>query len=192
MGLRLVTPAQAEPFDKVVAKKHLRLDADFNDQDDELDEMIAAVREEFEAYAGISLFTQTWDMTLRAFPSWAIRIPRPPLQDIVHVKYVDPAGDLQTLDAAKYTWASDRRPGLLVPAIHESWPATQIQTLDAVQVRFDCGYGDHDADPFPLPPRAMRGMKLALSDLWEFAGTLSDWKRENDGRMERFFYEYSS
>jgi hypothetical protein len=114
------------------------------------------------------------------FRSGQIIIPKPPLQDVQFIKYLDAQGDVQTLDPSQYvvdgpyvtTGGSGlgnniggSEPGRIVPAPNLMWPLTQISmrapVINAVQVRFDCGYGtDPTALDFPL--ELIPAMKLMI------------------------------
>lgn len=99
-----------------------------------------------ERRTGRRLITQTYDLAFGAFtPGEALVIPYPPLQSIVHLKYVDVDGVLKTLDPAEYTVRTNVEPGEVLPAYQKSWPSTR-GVPDAVQVRYVCGFGDEGVD----------------------------------------------
>lgn len=88
-----------------------------------------------------ALMAQTWDYTLPCFPvdRW-IPLPLAPVQSIVHVKYRDTAGTLQTFSASNYQLSADKT---VNPKIHlavgASWPGTRDEP-DAVQIQAVYGY----------------------------------------------------
>ena len=69
-----------------------------------------------------------------------VELPKPPLQSLTWFKYVDYAGTLQTLSSASYL-VSTGKPGRIQPVWGNPWPIPRPQ-IDAVQIRFVCGYGD--------------------------------------------------
>lgn len=84
-GLRLVTPPTAEPVSLEEAKAHLRVE---HDADDVLiSAQIAAAREWAEGFTGSRFLEQTWDVTLRGWPSSPYRIPVGPVGAVSSVTY---------------------------------------------------------------------------------------------------------
>ncbi len=142
MSLKLITAPAAEPVLLAEAKLHCRVDG--TDDDALLTALIVAAREAAEHELGRALITQTWEKVLDAFPS-AIRLPYPPCQAIVSVKYLDGDGIEQTLAAPSYQLDSHSEPAWLVPAYGYGWPATRAEP-NAVRVQFRAGYGDAGSD----------------------------------------------
>lgn len=154
----VVPPAVAAALDwDAEVKSHLRLG---NDEERGRIEsvLVPAATIALETYTGRAFVTQTWRLHLDAFPGGdaVIRVPKPPLQSVTHVKYLDTDGTWRTLDPARYI-VSPRSglyalPGLVTPAYADYWPVTRGQ-VDAIEIQFVCGYGDHGAD-VPSPLRA--------------------------------------
>jgi uncharacterized phiE125 gp8 family phage protein len=150
------------------------------------------VRTEAENALQRSLITTTWLITLDAFPrcksgypplypptvagispwqrSGVIELPKPPIQSVDWVKYVDTNGVLQTLDPSAYVLVAAREPGELWPAFGTSWPVTRDQA-GAVTVQFKAGYG---ADATNVPTPIIHWCKLALTELYEGRRLASD------------------
>lgn len=144
MSLSLVTAPSAEPFpDTSLPRQQLRL---FGTAHDAwlLAIGIPTARERAEQETGRQLITAVWELSLHAFPA-LIELPRPPLQSVTWVKYVDLDGTLQTLDPSAYEVKAYAGPacrrGLVAPAYGREWPSTRDQ-VGAVTVRFVAGYGD--------------------------------------------------
>jgi uncharacterized phiE125 gp8 family phage protein len=93
-----------------------------------------------DGWLGRALISQTWIKWFDEFP-WTIRVPLPPLQEVVEVRYVDSDGNVQTLDSSTYVVAGVGGYGRIVPALGRRWPATRCQP-GPVQVEFRAGYGD--------------------------------------------------
>jgi len=165
-GLRLTTPPSVEPLTLPEAKSWLRVDV--ADDDTLITDLIKDAREFVENHTAMALLTQTWLYTMDYFPpldmsymlirqprAWlpqtrqfqgsgggVIRLPLPPLQSVVAVRYADPdTGALLTADPS--TWQVDTTsfPGRLAPAYGQVWPVTRFQPA-AVQVTFTAGWGD--------------------------------------------------
>lgn len=144
MRLTVITAPATEPIMLDEAKLHCRVDLDNDDA--LIERLIAAAREDVEIKKKRALITQTLELRLDDWPCMrldrVIDIPRPPLQSVTSVKYLDEDGDERTLDADTYT-VSTGTPGRVVLNETESWP-TLGSYPDAVRVRFVAGYGDAD------------------------------------------------
>lgn len=159
----LVTAPEAEPVTTAQAKSHARYTTD--DEDPQFVAWISAARQDCEDEQGAAYITQSWRLSLDAFP-WsaaAIRLPRWPLLDVTTVKYFDADGDQQTWDASNYQVDSDAFPGQVAPAPGGSWPSTQVGKLNAVQIEYTAGYGDEAADV----PENIKLPILLLVSYWE-------------------------
>lgn len=146
MGLSLVTAPAEEPVTLAEAKVQCRVDADITADDALITALIVAARERAEHDTGRALVTQTRRYTLDRFPCWGLKLPRPPLQSVESITYIDTVGAEQTLDAAEYRVITDRLTGLVAPVHGGEWPATRA-TENAVAVTYVAGYGAAAAVP---------------------------------------------
>jgi hypothetical protein len=167
-ALTLVAGPAVEPLTLADAKNWVRHDPDDSSQDAVYTPLIKAARQACEGVARIALVTQTWRLTLDRFPGYGgagfggqgspdywrlgpdadprvVRLPRPPLQSISSVKYLDMAGALQTLATSEYVVDLDSQPGRIAPAFGKFWPPT-YPVPNAVQVQFVAGYGPAASD----------------------------------------------
>lgn len=167
MSLTLVAAPAALPVLLSEVKDHLRLDTDQADENKLALAYLRAAVDDAESFLGKALITQTWDLTLDCFPA-EILVPRPPLQSVTSVTYIDTAGAEQTLDPAGYQVSAASLPGRIRPAYGATWPATRAQ-MDAVTVRFVCGYG---ADWNAVPDAVRAALLLMTGDLYEHRETL--------------------
>lgn len=143
MSLILDTGPTAEPITTAEAKLFARVT--IATEDTLTDFLIIAAREYAETFTGRQFVTATWEQRLDAFPVEFV-LPLPPLISVTSIKYIDTAGDEQTLDASYYTLDKYSTPGRVVQAINKSWPSTQ-DVPNAVIVKYTCGYGDAAAVP---------------------------------------------
>ena len=161
MSIRQTAPPTAEPVSLDALKAHLRVDG--GDEDELLAAYCAAAREACETFQGRAYVAQIWQVTLDRFPGpgedWVadkdfvpsadpfsvgvIKLPRPPLQSITSIAYVDANGATQTLAASGYQVDTASEPGRVLPAYNGSWPSTRAQP-NAVTITFTAGY----ATPF--------------------------------------------
>lgn len=160
MGLVQVTAPTIEPIGLQEAKDHLRVDS--TTEDPLISALISAARQQAEDFTWRQLVTATYDWTLDAFP-WCLRPPKPPLQGITSITYLDTAGASQVLASTEYTVDAASQPGRVAPAFGKTWPSTQAE-LNAVTVRLVVGYGD-GASHVPAPIK--QAILMAITDFYE-------------------------
>lgn len=156
MPLTLITDATIEPVSLAQAKVQCRIDDDITSDDDLLQTLITAARQQCEQELDRALITQTWERVIDAFPEVEIELGRHQVLSIVSATYIDAAGASQVMDSADYSLDADTKGGFLLPAVDTTWPAT-LDTANAVRVRFTAGYGP-TAD---LVPGAIKAWILA-------------------------------
>lgn len=139
MALRTKRPPAAEPIHLDAVK--LQHKVTLASEEATLLKLIKAAREHVERASAAALVTQTLELTRTGFPTSAGRIfvPRPPLQSVLSIKYLDTAGVEQTLPAADYLVDSSRMPGRIYPAYGTTWPGTRDQAA-TVTIRFTAGF----------------------------------------------------
>lgn len=128
----LVTGPVSEPVDLADAKLHLRVDG--IDEDILIEGLISAARVSIEAYAGLALINQTWDMVLDTWPGAVVNLDMGPVTNTVSV-----AVDGTVLDPESYNLA----PGLharLVRTVGAGWPEPTAPAAGIV-IRLDAGFG---------------------------------------------------
>ncbi|MCE9635072.1 MAG: head-tail connector protein [Planctomycetes bacterium] len=141
------------------AQEHLR--ADTAQESGLVAALVEAATAQAEAFCRRRFVTQSWRLTLDAFPAGALVLPYPPLATVQSVKYVDTVYALQTLPTADYVVRPYETPGEIVLARGKSWPAAACEP-DAVQVEFTCGYGD----PAAVPDAIRRAVLLVVGTLY--------------------------
>lgn len=142
MSLALTqTVPGTEPVTTAEAKAHLRVD--FADDDTYIDGLIAAARATCETLSRNQFVTATFVMTLERFPENfdPIEFPKPPLQSVDTITYIDENGDSQTWAAGERDVITNEAVGLVVPKPGNSYPTTQRDKRQAVTVTFDAGHG---------------------------------------------------
>lgn len=181
-GLVQITPPTEEPVSLAEAKAWLRLDA--ADDDRLVLGLIATARAVVEQLYGRQLVTATWKLTLDRFPGgtsgweqvarglsgWAgylpaLLLPRPPLQSVSHVKYLDGAGVEQTLASTAYAVDAIQQPGRLALAYGQSWPVP-LEAPGAVRITYVAGHGG----AAQVPPDVKTALLMAVARLYERRG----------------------
>jgi uncharacterized phiE125 gp8 family phage protein len=125
--------------------------------------LIKAARVSAETLTRRALITQTWDLYLDQFPCGAIHIPKPTLQSVSAITYLDNDGVEQTLAADQYLVDAKAEPGRILPAYGLTWPVARRQA-NAIKVRFVAGYGAAAA----VPDGIKQWMKLRISHHVDF------------------------
>lgn len=156
MQFRLITPPAFEPLTVETVKAHLRVDIDTEDA--LFDLYIAAAREKCEMSSRRALITQTLEAVVDAWPADGyLRLPRPPLQAITWVKYLDADG----VEGAWTDYQVDARsePGVVY---FKSLPGAALFPSGAITVRYTAGYGDAPSEV----PGGLRQAMLMLIGHW--------------------------
>lgn len=185
INLKLETGPTQEPVTLAQAKAQLRLEADFTLDDDYISTLIVAARELAEIKAKGVFLSQTWSMTIDAFPTnggywnknnrynfgsvdWfpqtnqgEIVLPRGPAQSITSIQYLDPSGTSQTLGPSVYTLVTGSPPRLGVK-YGQIWPVVTPQ-IGAVKITWVAGV----ASAANVPERAKLAMKLMIGAWYE-------------------------
>lgn len=168
-----------EPIDLYQAKRHIKFSP--STEDTLIDGWISAARQYFEEQTDRQLMAATWEWWLPGFPCGRVlELPKPPLQSVVSVSYVDGAGITQTLvEGTDYVVKAPEGPraprGWIELMPGRSWPSTQCQS-DAVRVRFVAGYGDA---PGSVPELARTVLFLLVGHLHKFRAETHEGKFGN-------------
>jgi uncharacterized phiE125 gp8 family phage protein len=141
-------------------KAYLRVDG--TDDDSVIEALMLAAREEVETFCGLTLLTTTYALRLDAFPcNGVIRLPRPPLQSVTSIVYLDDAGVSQTLATSNYVVNTYSMPGQILMTSSGTWPGTYDQ-YNAVTITYTAGF-----TLATIPERAKMAMKLMIGDYYE-------------------------
>jgi uncharacterized phiE125 gp8 family phage protein len=168
-GLHVTTPPATEPITVDLARRHCRIDTDYDD--DLIAMYIEGARLEAEAYLNRALFTQhlqyaiTWappptatplvPQSLIVFPlNWPplvkrpIELPRPPAVSVEQITW-GPLGDMQVADPEDYD---------LNLAVEPGYVAVKPQLLPRIPqqsmlIDYTAGYDDADPAAIPMPIR---------------------------------------
>lgn len=139
MTLKLIQGPAIEPVTMAEAKQAARIDG--TEFDAILPGLISSARRMAEQQLDRAIIQQTWERVLDAFPEVEIELGMPKVQGIVSLSYIDSTGATVNLDPSLYALDADVMPGWVLPAAGADWPDT-YDTINAVRVRFLCGYGE--------------------------------------------------
>jgi uncharacterized phiE125 gp8 family phage protein len=149
MRLSLITPPEPAQFNLTEVKAYLRVDG--NDEDGVLLTLMEAAADLFTGETGRQVLEATYELILPAFPARgaSLVLPRPPLQSVTSVTYIDSAGGEVVWGEAEYTVTAPQGPyagqGFIAPASGLSYPSTARRD-DAVRVEYVAGW---DVDDLP-------------------------------------------
>lgn len=166
-GLTRTADATTEPVTLAEAKNHMRVS--HQDEDGLIDALIPAARQWVEHFTKRALVDQTWQLTLDAFPAAELWIPRPPLMSVTSIDYTKQDGTSDSVDSSIYIVDTDHLPGRVALADGESWPSDDLQSIAAVIVTYQAGYGS-SADDVPRPLR--HAVLMLVGHLYEHRETV--------------------
>lgn len=145
------------------AKLHMRVDVT---EDDELINLyIKAARKYIEQAAKRTFITQTIRYSLDKWPDDnKIYLPRPPLQSVSSIVYLDEDGTSTTWSSSNYIVDSDSEPGRVALAASQTWPATTLYPVNAIRITYIAGYGDDATD---VPETWRQAIRLLTGHWYE-------------------------
>ncbi|WP_114286019.1 head-tail connector protein [Candidatus Halocynthiibacter alkanivorans] len=124
-GVQVTTPPAPASLPIEIDVMKLRLRCDEDEENAVITDMIRQAVDRIDGPDGIgvAMMTQTWTRTLDAF-SAEIRLPGSPIQSVSEIRYMDSAGDWQTLASATYRLCKSTHPWIVVPAPGAHFPTT--------------------------------------------------------------------
>ena len=168
---RVTDEPDVEPVTLDDMKLHLRVECTADDT--LITALIVAARQWCEDYEHRAYITQTITAKLDCLPRRMI-LPKPRLQEVSSVKYIDTGGDEQTLSSDLYDVDTYREPGQIVRGYNDTYPDT-LDVVNAVEVIYVAGYGDASTD---VPSKAIAAIKLLCAHLYENRIAVTDMTME--------------
>lgn len=156
-----ITDATSEAITADEVKLHARIGGSADDGI--ITRLITSARHEAEAELQRSIMPTTWEKRLGAFTSHGIPLLYGVVTAITHVKYYDGSGTLITMNSADYQTDMDGRPAMIAPAPGLLWPSTELERLNAVQIRYVAGYANAGA----VPAGIKQWMLVRVAQLYE-------------------------
>ena len=147
--LKQIQPVQASPVDLADVKEHLRVET--ADEDSLIQSYVDAAVAYLEGPygGGFVLGSQVWEYYTDHFPA-QFHLPLYPVQSVDEIRYVDDAGQEQTLATTKYRIDTVSNPARIRPGYDVTWPITRALEPNAVAVQFTAGF-----DPLPADLRQL-------------------------------------
>ena len=208
--LQLTTAAAALPISLNEVKARLDIAGTDDSNDAEIMAQIRAATVEIERYLRRQLVDATWTMFMDKFPGrpldwWdgvrqiadteltdlteVIWVPKPPLDSVVHVKAHGSDGSETTVSSANYIVDTASEPGRIALKIGQSWPSTQLRSINGVEVQFVAGYGPTGSD-VPEPVRQAIMITVATMHV-NPSGEALKFEKVGDSSLSRFSPEES-
>jgi uncharacterized phiE125 gp8 family phage protein len=157
-GLRRTSVLPSPALDIEQVKTHLSVwDNSF---DTFIQDLIPAAAAAAENATHRQLITATFELVLDRFPcnGQPLYLPRPPLQELTLVAYIDTDGATQTWEEENYLVLATKEPAEVWPAVGQVWPATQ-RRAGAVVATFTAGHGD---DTGSVPEQLRIAMRMLI------------------------------
>jgi uncharacterized phiE125 gp8 family phage protein len=155
------TKASHYPITVEEAKEHLRV-TDTN-SDSYIQDLIAMVTEYVEGVTGRTLITTQYTWKLDTFPcDQYLYVPKPPLQAVSSITYIDTDESTQTWGSTYYTVDSHSIPARLTPAYQETWPIT-LNVPNAVTITYTAGHSSHLGG---VPGGIKHAIKFLVAHYW--------------------------
>jgi uncharacterized phiE125 gp8 family phage protein len=129
------------------AKAFLRIDSDYDDDDNFITSLINVATGVVEEFTRRRLITQTYNIFYDEFPPY-IDLQIGEVASVVHVKYYDENNSLQTLASSEYDVDTKVRPGRIYQSETGDFPNT-YERPNAVEVEFTVG-GAASSVPAPI------------------------------------------
>lgn len=134
------TEPEREPLELEDARRHLRIDSDFEDDDGLIGLLIAMARQAAEKETQRTLITTEYRLVLDCFPCGIIELDKGKVQSIDAIQYRDTSGAWQTLASQYYASDLSGCPGRVMPAYGTVWPPTYPE-IGSVRIDYTAGYG---------------------------------------------------
>ncbi|MBB4272784.1 head-tail connector protein [Rhizobium mongolense] len=162
---KVTDPATAEPVTLDEVKRRLRID--FEDDDADIELMIASARDHAEKYCNVRFASQTVEMKCDGFCDLD-RLPEAPVSSVTSISYVDTDGAAQTLATSVYELRADALEAAIVTKYGEQWPPIRLGSR--ITVTAVVGYAE-------APPAVKHAILLFIADAYEARenAKIEDW-----------------
>ncbi len=151
------TEFPVEPED---VRNHSRIDS--NEEDPNLEALIASAQAAAEEYTWSKFCTQTWDQYFDGFTG-ELELSFPPIGTVAYVHYIDTDGVEQTLSTDVWEQGEVNGEGVVRLKYNQTWPTARDHP-DSVIVRFTCGYGGKADVPQPIK----QAIEIHVGHFFEF------------------------
>jgi uncharacterized phiE125 gp8 family phage protein len=160
MTLFRTTAPAVEPVTVADVKTQLRIGHD--SEDDLINGLIRAAREEVEARTGIAMIAQHWRLALDRWPRFGrVALLRYPIVEILSVTVYGTEGEASLVDPSTYEVDLASRPARLYFATRPE----PIRIMNGIEIDFSAGFGP---DAQNVPERLKRAILVLVAHWYEF------------------------
>lgn len=160
MTLLRTGDAIAEPVTLVEVKAHLRLS--HASEDDLLNGLIKAAREDLERTTGLALIDQTWRLALDRWPAGGcVFLMRHPVREVLSVTAFGTEGEASLINPADYQADTLSRPARL----HFDDRPEPLRAMNGIEIDFSAGFGEAGTD---VPDLLKRAILVLVAHWYEF------------------------
>ena len=160
--LRTVEPT-GEPVTLAEVKAHLRLS--HASEDELLNGLIRAARDDVERATGLALLDQSWRLVLDRWPrEGCVLLMRHPVREILSVTAFGTEGEASLIDPDDYEFDPVSRPARL----HLENPPAALRAMNGIEIDFSAGFGEAGTD---VPDLLKRAMLVLVAHWYEFRAT---------------------
>lgn len=151
MSLTQTSAPAAVVVSKADLKTHVNVESTFTTDDTLIESYVADATRYVERLTNRQLITATWVLRMDGFgdPDYrnagTIMVPKPPLQSITSIQYVDGAGDTRTWSASEYRVDLYGHPARITPEWGYAYPSTR-PVMNSVTITYVAGYGAAASD----------------------------------------------
>lgn len=165
------TDAATEPVSASEFKTFARIDG--TDEDTLITSLLKTARQMAEDYCERSFITQTWKLYGNNFPT-EILLPRGKAISVTSIKYSVSTALDSTFTEFNSSLQNDI--GVIVP--QESWPDTESEFPNSLEIIYTTGYGANASD---VPEAIKTAIKIITADLFENRQSFSDKRTSTIG-----------
>ena len=137
-SMKLITPPTVEPVTVADVKTYAHIDHATDDSI--IAKWIKTARILAENYQRRAYYEQVWELSFDDFPELPLLIPRPPLVSIDFIHYYDSDDVMTNMDLTEFIIDINHEPGRIDHAYNQIWPSEILRPIDAVRIRYTCGY----------------------------------------------------
>ena len=150
----------AEPVTLAEVKNHMRIAHD--SENDLLQGLIRAAREDLERATGMALIDQTWRLVLDGWPlEGRALLARHPVKAVTSVTAFGSEGEARLIDPGSYQVDTLSRPARL----HFETRPGPLRIFNGIEIDFSAGYGEAGTD---VPDLLKRAILLLVGHWYEF------------------------
>ena len=158
MGLSLITPPPFYPLTIEDIKPHVGVDVDDSIHDAVLLDCVTDASDRVSVETSRQLITATYAYSFGEIPdNGVVKLPRPPLQSVTSITYIDSDGEEQTVDEDDYrVFAHEHWKGY----VHFLTTPSTADRGDAITINYVAGYGYSE----DVPGAIKRAIRLIAAD----------------------------